>query len=163
MDRVIMAMNKMGYNDKVDDPKGFVNFLVLRKCGKGLLKRTRVNRIHLYFHLTELYVIHYDVFVEFLESYFTVSNPLRNSLLHGFCLEETQIQMKCMTILGNIFSRVWMKRFYAKSSDELHKLVIEVIHSINSVINNLQLSTLDKDIFGKPLQKHEKVWNFTPL
>ena len=61
MERVIMAMNKMRFNDKVDNPKGFVNFLVLRKLGKGLLKRARVNRIHLYFHLAELYVVHYEL------------------------------------------------------------------------------------------------------
>ena len=169
MERVIMAMNKMRFNDKVGDPKGFVNFLVRRKLGKGLLKRARGNRIHLYFHLAELYVIHYDVFVEFLESYCTVSNPLRNSLLHDFCMEETQFQMKCMTIFGNIFSRVWMKMFYTKSSDELtityigaYKLVVEVIETINSMTKDLQLGNLDKDIFGNPLPKHEKVWNFSP-
>ena len=131
MERVIMAMNKMRFNDKVGDPKGFVNLLVLRKLGKGLLKRARGKRIHLNFHLAELYMIHYDVFVEFLESYCTVSNPLRNSL--------------CMAIFGNIFSRVWMKMFYTKSSDELtithigaYKLVVEVIETINSMTKDLQ-------------------------
>ena len=98
-----MAMNKMRFIDKVGDPKRFVNFLVLRKLGKGLLKRARGNRIYLYFHLAELYVIHYDVFVEFLESYCTVSNPLRNSLLHDFCMEETQFQMKCTAISSCVY------------------------------------------------------------
>ena len=86
--------------------------------------------------------------------------------LHDFSLEETEFQMKCMAIFGNIFPRVWMKMFYTKSSDVLtqigaYKLVIEVIQTIN-MIKDLQLGNLDKDIFDKPLQKNEKAWNFTP-
>ena len=148
MERVLLAMNKMRYNDK-----GFVNFLIKKNLGRGLMKRARGNRIHLYFKLAELYVIYFDEFSEFLESYCVTSNPLRRCLTNDFKLTETQRQFKCLAIFGNIFSRVWMQKFYVKGDTDLthigaYRTVVEAIKNIEDMIANFNLDNLNKDIFG---------------
>ena len=166
MERVLLAMNKMRFNDKVGDPKGFVNYLVKKKLGKGILKRARGNRIHLYFKLAEIYVIYFEEFVEYLEHYCTTANPLKRCLLNDFKLSDTRLQFRCMAIFGSIFSRVWMQRFYVSSDNPLthigaYRAVLEAISNIEHMIGNLNLDTLDQDIFGNRLEKHQKVWDIS--
>ena len=162
MERMLLAMNKMRFNNKVEDPK----FSCEEEAGKRHFKKSSGKQNTSLLKLAEIYVIHFEKFVEYLEHYCTTTNPLKRCLLNDFKLSDTRLQFRCMTIFGSIFSRAWMQRFYVSNDNPLthiraYRAVLEVISNIEHMIGNLNLDTLDQDIFGNRLKKHKEVWDIS--
>ena len=153
----------MRYNDRVGDPTGFSHSLIQKKLGRGFIKRARGNRIHLYFKLSQIYTVHHEDILEYLESYCGTTNAMRKSLIHDFKLPECRLRFKCAAMFGDIFARSWMKKFYVAADTSLthmeaYQLVLDAMDHLKTMIAAFDVDRLTCDVFGNAIEKHTAIW-----
>lgn len=153
---VILQMNKLRYKNAKGDPRGFVAFLDDRHIPRGVLPRYRGNRLHIIFHIGGKLLEHYDDFVALLRSG-TSCGGLRNAILHDFTMDQAQLELQVLGLLGKHLTGPWMKKFYTSSQNEINH--VDGIQVVKGVIGTLKeaaehprdMLTASEDFFNEEL------------
>ena len=79
---------------------------------KGAVKSVRGNRLHLFFHQSELHANHREVFRKYIESKCPKNIEYLGKLRHDYMLADAKDQLQAVAVMSQMISAPWMKRFY---------------------------------------------------
>ena len=163
-EKVIMAFNTFRYKDGPGDPTGMIAFLKEERLSKGLLMRIRGNRLHVKLQNAESLSKHRREFINYLENSCLKDTKFHKCLLSVFKSKVAQYQLAAVSIVSQMYSKVWMKRFYVTQTDALShfgafNLVKQVMSNIDDLLNKeFTLADITNDLFGEKIGEKDAMW-----
>ena len=156
--KLIHAMDRMRFKDTFGDPRGFRTYLAKHGKRIGHIERAHGNRIHLYFHLSELYLRDRDMLMYYLENHSFLAAEFREQLIYNYKMKATTDSLRAMAIISRTVSASWVKKFYrpketAFTQAEAYSQIVKVIETIDNWILKKDLSSRDIPSHLKKTQK----------
>ena len=159
-----MAFNTFRYKDGPGDPTGMIAFLKEEGLAKSVLLRIRGNRLHVKLQNAESQSKHRRQFISYLENSCLKDTKFHKCLLSVFKSKAAQYQLAAVSIVSQMYSKVWMKRFYVTQTNALShfgafNLVKQVMSNIDDLINKeFTLDDITSDLFGEKIGEKGAMW-----